>query len=102
MIQVKDVIERLNYFESSIIRMNIGKTKLDNMLQIDRLARVKTGLGYVCEKNIKHVVDKSNNLGGVWTLSEICPVWFPITACRTVEAIDTSKPFSIFILPLPL
>lgn len=66
MAQVKDVIDRLNHAESRITRMNTRKVKLDEMLQIGRPTGVKTGLGYVGEKNIEHVMSKRGNLEGVF------------------------------------
>ncbi|KAI5669483.1 hypothetical protein M9H77_19336 [Catharanthus roseus] len=48
--QIKDVNGRLQHAESGVARMDIGKAKLDEILQVGRPVGVKTSLRYVAEK----------------------------------------------------
>lgn len=64
MIQIKNTTERLDYTKLSITRMNLGKVKFDEMLQIGLPTGVKTG--YVSEKSAKYVEGESSILKGVF------------------------------------
>lgn len=55
--------ERLKYVKSRIAHINTEKAKLDEILEAGRLARLKTGLGYVGDKHNTNVVNKTSNLG---------------------------------------